>query len=99
MDFSLGPVETEWRERVRAFMVEQVRPRVGDYEAQQREGDERGQTAARQHSVIDREHEERAREVEHVQEGAEQADADKGPARMELYCDTETGFRVMFWSQ
>ena len=24
------------------------------------------------------------------------ADADKGPARMELYCDTETGFRVMF---
>jgi hypothetical protein len=24
------------------------------------------------------------------------ADADKGPARMTLYCDTETGFRVMF---
>lgn len=24
------------------------------------------------------------------------ADADKGPARMEIYCDTETGFRVMF---
>ncbi len=24
------------------------------------------------------------------------ADADKGPGRMELYCDTETGFRVMF---
>ncbi|HEX4635334.1 MAG TPA: hypothetical protein VH189_04080, partial [Rhizomicrobium sp.] len=24
------------------------------------------------------------------------ADADKGPARMALYCDTETGFRVMF---
>src|ERR1044072_4963917 len=24
------------------------------------------------------------------------ADADKGPARMQLYCDTETGFRVMF---
>jgi len=24
------------------------------------------------------------------------ADADKGPARMELYCDTETGFRVLF---
>lgn len=39
MDFSLGPAETEWRERVRAFMVEQVRPRVGDYEAQQREGE------------------------------------------------------------
>ena len=39
MDFSLGPVETEWRERVRAFMVEQVRPRARDYEAQQREGE------------------------------------------------------------
>lgn len=24
------------------------------------------------------------------------ADADKGGARMELYCDTENGFRVMF---
>ena len=24
------------------------------------------------------------------------ADADKGPARMSLYCDTENGFRVMF---
>lgn len=24
------------------------------------------------------------------------ADADTGPARMELYCDTENGFRVMF---
>src|SRR5258706_14736530 len=24
------------------------------------------------------------------------ADADKGPTRMELYCDTENGFRVMF---
>jgi len=24
------------------------------------------------------------------------ADADKGPARMELYCDTENGFRAMF---
>jgi hypothetical protein len=24
------------------------------------------------------------------------ADADNGPARMSLYCDTETGFRVMF---
>ena len=24
------------------------------------------------------------------------ADADKGPARLELYCDTENGFRVMF---
>jgi hypothetical protein len=24
------------------------------------------------------------------------ADADKGPARLELYCDTENGFRMMF---
>ncbi len=24
------------------------------------------------------------------------ADADKGPARLELYCDTDSGFRVMF---
>ncbi len=36
MDFSLGPAEIEWRDRVRDFMIEQVRPRVGDYEAQQR---------------------------------------------------------------
>ncbi|HET8750764.1 MAG TPA: acyl-CoA dehydrogenase family protein [Sphingomicrobium sp.] len=40
MDFSLGPAETQWRDRVRAFMDEQVRPRVADYEAQQR-SDER----------------------------------------------------------
>lgn len=39
MDFSLGAAETKWCERVRAFMVEEVRPRVGDYEAQQREGE------------------------------------------------------------
>jgi acyl-CoA dehydrogenase len=39
MDFSLGPAETEWRDKVRAFMDEQVRPRVPDYAAQQREGD------------------------------------------------------------
>ena len=38
MDFSLGPAETEWRDRVRAFMVEQVRPRIADYDAQQCEG-------------------------------------------------------------
>ena len=25
------------------------------------------------------------------------ADAEKGPTRMSLYCDTETGFRVMFF--
>ena len=39
MDFSLGPAETEWRDRARAFMDEQVRPRVADYDAQQRAGD------------------------------------------------------------
>ena len=39
MDFSLGPAETEWRDRVRAFMDEHVRPRVRDYDAQQREGE------------------------------------------------------------
>src|SRR5215216_146707 len=39
MDFSLGGKETEWRDRVRAFMDEHVRPRTGDYDAQQREGE------------------------------------------------------------
>jgi len=39
MDFSLGPAETEWRDKVRAFMDEQIRPRVPDYAAQQREGE------------------------------------------------------------
>src|SRR3982750_4904043 len=39
MDFSLGPAETDWRERVRAFMDEHVRPRCADYDAQQREGE------------------------------------------------------------
>lgn len=39
MDFTLGSAETRWRDRVRAFMDEHVRPRVGDYEAQQREGE------------------------------------------------------------
>ena len=39
MDFSLGPQETQWRDRVRAFIDEHVRPRVPDYDAQQREGD------------------------------------------------------------
>ena len=39
MDFSLGPAETEWRDRVRAFMDEHVRPRAADYDAQQREGE------------------------------------------------------------
>ncbi len=39
MDFSLGPAETEWRDRVRAFMNAHVRPRVADYDSEQREGD------------------------------------------------------------
>ena len=39
MDFSLGSGETKWRDRVRAFMEENVRPRAIDYDAQQREGD------------------------------------------------------------
>jgi alkylation response protein AidB-like acyl-CoA dehydrogenase len=39
MDFSLGPAETEWRDLVRAFIDEHVRPRLADYDAQQREGD------------------------------------------------------------
>ena len=39
MDFSLGPAETDWRDRVRAFVDEHVRSRAADYEAQQREGD------------------------------------------------------------
>jgi acyl-CoA dehydrogenase len=39
MDFTLGPAETQWRDRVRAFMDGEVRPRVADYDTQQREGD------------------------------------------------------------
>ena len=39
MDFSLGPAETEWRDRVRTFIDREVRPRVADYDAQQREGE------------------------------------------------------------
>ena len=39
MDFSLSADETQWRDQVRDFMAEHVRPRVPDYEAQQREGD------------------------------------------------------------
>ena len=38
MDFSLGPAETEWRDRVRVFMDAEVRPRVADYDTQQHEG-------------------------------------------------------------
>ena len=39
MDFSLGSGETEWRDRVRDFIEQNIRPRTGDYDAQQREGD------------------------------------------------------------
>jgi acyl-CoA dehydrogenase len=39
MDFTVGPAETQWRDKVRTFMDSQVRPRVPDYDAQQREGD------------------------------------------------------------
>ena len=39
MDFSIGAAETEWRDRVRAFMDAEVRPRAADYEAQQRQGE------------------------------------------------------------
>ena len=39
MDFTLGTAETQWRDRVRAFMDDQVRPRVPDYDAQQRQGE------------------------------------------------------------
>jgi alkylation response protein AidB-like acyl-CoA dehydrogenase len=39
MDFALGPHETEWRDRVRDFIGEHVRPRLLEYQAQQREGD------------------------------------------------------------
>jgi len=39
MDFSLGPAETEWRDRVRAFMESEIRPHVRDYVAQQRDGE------------------------------------------------------------
>jgi alkylation response protein AidB-like acyl-CoA dehydrogenase len=39
MDFNLSPADVEWRDRVKAFMDAEVRPRVADYDAQQREGD------------------------------------------------------------
>jgi len=39
MDFSLGPAETQWRDRVRDFMDSEVRPRVADYDEQQQGGD------------------------------------------------------------
>src|SRR3954454_8263910 len=39
MDFSLSSAETQWRDRVRDFIEAEVRPRIGDYDAQLREGD------------------------------------------------------------
>src|SRR5690242_17044720 len=39
MDFSLAPAETEWRDKVRAFMDDEVRPRVSEHAAQQCEGE------------------------------------------------------------
>jgi alkylation response protein AidB-like acyl-CoA dehydrogenase len=38
MDFTLSPQETEWRDKVRAFMNAEVRPAVADYESEQRQG-------------------------------------------------------------
>ena len=37
MDFSLSAAETQWRDQVRDFIAEHVRPRVPDYEREQRE--------------------------------------------------------------
>ena len=39
MDFNLSPADVEWRDRVKAFMDSEVRPRVPDYYAQQAQGD------------------------------------------------------------
>src|SRR6478672_10955162 len=39
MDFKLDQADVHWRDRVRAFIDDHVRPRVPDYDAQQREGD------------------------------------------------------------
>src|SRR6478609_7250231 len=39
MDFKLDQADVHWRDRVRAFMDGEVRPRVPDYDSQQREGD------------------------------------------------------------
>ncbi|MGF1548959.1 MAG: acyl-CoA dehydrogenase family protein [Sphingomonadaceae bacterium] len=39
MDFSLSARETQWGDRVRAFMSEEIGPRLGDYERQRGEGD------------------------------------------------------------
>ncbi len=39
MDFNLSQADVEWRERVRAFIDGEVRPRCADYDRQQGEGD------------------------------------------------------------
>lgn len=39
MDFTLTPAETEWRDRVRAFMDAEVRSRAKDYDLQQATGE------------------------------------------------------------
>ena len=39
MDFNLSPSDVEWRDRVKAFMDSEVRPRAPDYHRQQAEGD------------------------------------------------------------
>ena len=39
MDFNLSPADVEWRDRVKAFIDTDVRPRAADYVAQQAEGD------------------------------------------------------------
>ncbi|GGE83268.1 acyl-CoA dehydrogenase family protein [Sphingomonas prati] len=39
MDFTLNDRETHWRDRVRAFIESEIRPRDPDYHAQQAEGD------------------------------------------------------------
>ncbi len=39
MDFTLAPAETEWRDKVRAFMDSEVRPRVAQYDKEQSQGE------------------------------------------------------------
>ena len=39
MEFSLAPTETQWRDKVRAFMDAEVRPRVPQYYREQAEGE------------------------------------------------------------
>jgi acyl-CoA dehydrogenase len=39
MDFTLSPAETQWRDKVRAFMDEEVRPRAPQYAAEQARGE------------------------------------------------------------